>query len=181
MIANGEDKVKVEKDVADSRRVLSLFLNGASNEEIKGAIRKTKVEEYEKMDSVGKSVIDDKDKWVEDDVKNIFAAFNTTWMKFFLKFDPVTALEKTRCPALMLFGGLDLQVPVKQNEGPMREALTKAGNKDFEIKTFEKANHLFQEAVTGSPMEYGKLKKEFVGGFLEYTLNWILKRVSVVK
>jgi dienelactone hydrolase len=93
----------------------------------------------------------------------------------------VTVLEKTKCPALMLFGGLDLQVPVKQNEGPMREALTKAGNKDFEIKTFEKANHLFQEAVTGSPNEYGKLKKEFVGGFLEYILNWITKRVTVVR
>lgn len=181
MLANGEDSAKVEKDVADGRVVMGMIVNGAGDDEVKGVIRRMKVEEYEKMDSAGKSVIEDKDKWVEEDVKNIFAAFSSTWMKFFLKFEPVTVLEKTRCPALMLFGGLDLQVPVKQNEGPMREALTRAGNKDFEVKTFEKANHLFQEAGNGSPNEYMTLKKEFVGGFLDYVLGWIGKRVSVVR
>jgi hypothetical protein len=181
MLANGEDAAKVERDVADGRIVMGMIVNGAGDDEIKGVIRKMKIGEYEKMDSVEKSLIEDKDKWVEDDVKNVFAAFSSTWMKFFLKFDPVTVLEKTRCPALMLFGGLDLQVPVGQNEGPVREALTKAGNKDFEIKTFEKANHLFQDAGNGSPNEYTKLKKEFVGGFLEYVLGWIGKRVTVVR
>lgn len=181
MLANGEDAAKVEKDVADGRIVMGMIVNGAGNEEVKGVIRKMKIGEYEKMDSVEKSAIEDRDKWVEDDVKNIFAAFNSTWMKFFLKFEPVTVLEKTRCPALMLFGGLDLQVPVGQNEGPVRAALMKAGNKDFEIKTFEKANHLFQEAGNGSPNEYAKLKKEFVGGFLEYVMGWIGKRVTVVR
>jgi fermentation-respiration switch protein FrsA (DUF1100 family) len=160
---------------------MGMIVNGAGDDEVKGVIRKMKVGEYEKMDSVGKSLIDDKDKWVEDDVKNIFAAFNSTWMKFFLKFEPVTVLEKTRCPALMLFGVLDLQVPVGQNEGPMRAALMKAGNKDFEIKTFEKANHLFQDAGNGSPNEYMTLKKEFVSGFLDYVLGWIGKRVTVVR
>ena len=181
MLANGEDKEKVEGDVADSRKVLNMFLNGAGDEEIKEAIRKVKVGEYDKLGTEEKAIITDKNKWVEDDVNNNFSAFNSPWMKYFLRFEPKTALENTRCPALMYFGGLDLQVPVKQNEGPMRMALTKAGNKDFEINVFEKANHLFQEAITGSPMEYGKLKKEFVGGFLEYMFAWISKRVTIVK
>jgi pimeloyl-ACP methyl ester carboxylesterase len=180
MLAEGENREKVESDVADSRKVMSMFLNGASDEEIKEAIRKVKLEEYDKLSIEQKVKITDKNKWVEDDVKNNFDAFNTPWMRYFLKYEPVPALEKTLCPALMYFGGLDLQVPVNQNEGPMRTALTKAGNKDFEIKVFEKANHLFQEATTGSPSEYGKLDKGFIDGFLEYTLNWISKRVTVV-
>jgi hypothetical protein len=181
MLANGEDKEKVEKDEADSRAVLTLFLNGASDDEIKDAIRKVKIDEYNKLSLEQKVKIPDKDKWVEDDVKLNFLTFSSPWMKYFLKFDPSTALEKTVCPALMLFGGLDLQVSVKQNEGPTREALTKAGNKDFEIKVFDKANHLFQEATTGSPSEYSKLKKGFVDGFLEYISDWINKRVTVIK
>jgi hypothetical protein len=180
-LANGESKDKVEKDVADGKIAADLILNGASDDVIKDAIRKIKVKEYDNLDSVSKGEIVDKDKWVEDNVNVILSAFNTPWMKYFLRFEPVTVLEKTGCPALLLFGGLDLQVAVGQNEGPMREALTKAGNKDFEIKTFENANHLFQEAVTGSPTEYTKLKKEFVGGFLEYVLGWINKRVTVVE
>jgi pimeloyl-ACP methyl ester carboxylesterase len=181
MLANGGDKEKVEKDVADSRSVLSLFLKGASDDEIKEAIRKVTVEEYNKLSLEEKEKITDKNKWVEDYVAANFNASSSPWIRYFLKFDPVTALEKTTCPALMLFGGMDLQVSVKQNEGPMRDALTKAGNKDFEIKTFDKANHLFQEAATGSPNEYSTLKKSFVDGFLEYILNWISKRVTVVK
>lgn len=181
MAVDGEDKAKIDRDAEDGRMVMSKIVSGASDDEVKGVIRKMKVEEYDAMDSAGKSVIPDKNKWVEDDVNAVFTIFSSTWMKFFLKFDPATVLEKTKCPALMLFGGLDLQVPVKQNEGPVRDALTRAGNKDFEIKTFEKANHLFQEAVTGSPNEYGTLKKEFTGGFLEYISGWISKRVTVVK
>ena len=181
MLANGEDKDKVEKDVSDSRDILNLFLNGASDDEIKGAIRKVKLDEYEKLSAEEREKIANKDTWVEEAVTANLAAFSSPWMKYFLKFEPVSALEKTRCPALMLFGGMDLQVPVKQNEGLMREALTKAGNKDFEIKTFDKANHLFQEATTGSPNEYSTLKKGFVDGFLEYILSWISKRVTVVK
>jgi len=181
MLANGVDKEKVEKDEADSKAVLNLFLNGSSDDEIKDAIRKVKLDEYDKLSLEQKVKITDKNKWIEDDVKANFLTFNSPWMRYFLKFEPATALEKTVCPSLMLFGSLDLQVPVKQNEGPMREALTKAGNKDFEIKTFEKANHLFQEAITGSPSEYSTLKKSFVDGFLEYILTWIGKRVTVVK
>jgi pimeloyl-ACP methyl ester carboxylesterase len=181
MLANGDDKDKVEKDISDSRTVMNLFLKGATDEEIKNAIRKIKIEEYEKLSIDKKVKIADKNKWVEDDVNGTMGVFGSRWMRFFLKYEPATALEKTVCPALMYFGGLDLQVPVTQNEVPMRDALTKAGNKNFEIKVFEKANHLFQEAGTGSPNEYAKLKKEFVDGFLEYTGNWILKRVTVVK
>ena len=181
MIANGEDKEKVESDVADSRSVLNLFLNGASDDEIKGAIRKLTVEEYDNMSADEKEKNANKENWVEKSVNTNFSVLSSPWMRYFLKYDPVPALEKTRCPALMYFGGLDLQVPVKQNEGPMRAALMKAGNKDFEIKTFDKANHLFQEAGTGSPNEYGKLKKEFVSGFLEYVVGWVTKRVTVVR
>jgi hypothetical protein len=181
MLANGEDKDMVEKDAASTRAVFNLFLNSASDDEIKDAIRKLKVEEYDNMSADEKEKNADKDKWVEKSVNTNFSVLSSPWMRYFLKYDPVTALEKTTCPALMLFGGMDLQVSVKQNESPMREALTKAGNKDFEIKTFDKANHLFQEATTGSPNEYSNLKKGFVDGFLEYILNWISKRVTVVK
>ncbi|MEI7484107.1 MAG: alpha/beta fold hydrolase [Ignavibacteriota bacterium] len=181
LLANGGDKEKVERGVADSKFVLNMFVKGASDNEIKDAIRKVKNEEYDKLSEDEKGKITDRNKWVEDDITTNFNAFNSPWMRYFLKFDPVTVLEKTKCPALMYFGGLDLQVPVSQNEGPTRVALIKAGNKDFEIKVFDKANHLFQEAGNGSPMEYGKLKKSFVDGFLEFTSNWILKRVTVVK
>jgi len=181
MLVNGTDKEKVEKDMVDTRVVFDMFLNGVSDEEIKGEMRKQKLVEFEKLSEDEKAKIADKDKWVEDDVDNVFNVFSSPWMRYFLKYEPVPALEKMKCPALMLFGELDLQVPPKQSEGAMRDAFVRGGNKDFEIKVIPKANHLFQEATTGSPMEYGTLKKGFVDGFLDYMVSWIVKRVTVVK
>ena len=102
-------------------------------------------------------------------------------MKYFLRYDPYDALTKVKCPVLMLFGELDLQVPPKQNEEPMLKALKNGGNTDYKSVIFPKANHLFQEARTGSPNEYASLKKEFVPGFLETVSAWILERVAVIR
>lgn len=42
------------------------------------------------------------------------------------------------------------------------------------IKSFPTANHLFQEATTGSPTEYGALDKTFVPDFLDTITQWIM-------
>ncbi|MCX7735242.1 MAG: alpha/beta fold hydrolase [Candidatus Kapabacteria bacterium] len=96
------------------------------------------------------------------------------WMRKFIQLDPSEYIVKIKCPVLALFGKLDTQVPPSTNEIPMRKALEKAKTK-YEIKIFDKANHLFQEANTGSPNEYFMLEKKFVPGFLDYITNWILK------
>jgi len=37
-----------------------------------------------------------------------------------------------------------------------------------------KANHLYQEARTGSASEYATLKKEFAPGFLDAVGQWVV-------
>lgn len=105
----------------------------------------------------------------------------TIWFSFFVLYDPVEALEKLTCPALLLFGELDLQVIPQQNMPPMKAALEKAKNKDFTIITFPSANHLFQKAKTGRVDEYASLPKEFVEGYEKTIAEWLLKRVKIVK
>ncbi len=56
----------------------------------------------------------------------------------------------------------------------MAEAL--GGNPDVTFHTFPEANHLFQEAETGSPAEYPLLEKAFVDGFLEMIADWVNER-----
>ena len=90
-----------------------------------------------------------------------FAQFNSPWMKYFILYDPSIALAKVTCPTLMLFGEKDLQVPPKQNEKPMVDALKKAGNKDYEVKKFHDCNHLFKRAIIGAPSEYGNPPESF--------------------
>lgn len=114
------------------------------------------------------------DSLIYQRIDMLIAQSRNEWMRKFIELDPSEYIKKLSSPVLVLFGELDTQVPINTNEIPMRNALKKSNTK-YEIKIFEKANHLFQEAKTGSPNEYFMLEKKFVPGFLEYITEWILK------
>jgi hypothetical protein len=48
----------------------------------------------------------------------------------------------------------------------------------YRIEVFPRANHLYQDAPTGSIAEYAMLKKEFVPGFLELLVAWIKEQTG---
>lgn len=97
------------------------------------------------------------------------------WMRFFLTYDPVSALEKVKCPVLALNGSKDLQVPPKVDLDAISKALKKAGNKRATIKEIPNLNHLFQECETGAPNEYFKIEQTFSPIALKEISDWILK------
>jgi hypothetical protein len=76
---------------------------------------------------------------------------------------------------LALFGEKDLQVDAKQNREMLEKHLT---HKNYTIITFPKANHLFQEALTGTIVEYSSLPKEFLPSFLPAISSWILSNYA---
>ncbi|MGO9649197.1 MAG: alpha/beta hydrolase family protein [Terriglobales bacterium] len=96
------------------------------------------------------------------------------WFRYFLTYDPATALRKVTCPVLALNGEKDTQVPPKQNLPAIRKALEQAGNKHFEIDELPGLNHLFQTAKTGAPAEYAEIEETISPVALEKVANWIL-------
>lgn len=99
------------------------------------------------------------------------------WMRFFLTYDPARDWARVRAPVLALFGVLDVQVDLWQNRGGMLRALERGGNGDVTVVVFPRANHLYQQATTGSLTEYAALPPEFVPGFLETITTWIRRRI----
>jgi fermentation-respiration switch protein FrsA (DUF1100 family) len=98
------------------------------------------------------------------------------WIRFFLTYDPATALRKVACPVLVLNGDKDLQVPPAQNLPAIRKALEEGGNKHFEIDELPGLNHLFQTAKTGSPTEYAQSEESISPLVLDKVATWILKQ-----
>ena len=180
-LANKTPEDVVKEDQIIMKKMLKLLMSDEDKRWVIDTLKNIQLGEYEKLSEEQKSEIKDKNEWAENYAKSVISQFDNPWMKYFLQYDPAPALEKTKCPVLLLFGELDLQVAPSQNLEPMKKALEKGGNKDFEIKTFPKANHLFQEAGTGSPNEYATLEKKFINGFLDYISGWVLKRVTVTK
>lgn len=153
--------------------IYETLVKDGNIKELEDQLEKNVKDSYDKMSKEEKATIKNKDEYVKETVESTIKQFSSKWMRYFLSYDPSYALEKVTCPVLMLFGGKDLQVPVGQNQKPMEDALKKAGNSDYTIKIYPDANHLFQEAGTGSPNEYAQLPKEFVPGFLDDITEWI--------
>ncbi len=98
------------------------------------------------------------------------------WMRYFLSYDPATALRKVTCPVLAINGSLDKQVLPDQNLPAIRKALEQSGNKRVEIDELPGLNHLFQTAKTGAPSEYAEIEETISPAALEKVSNWILKQ-----
>jgi fermentation-respiration switch protein FrsA (DUF1100 family) len=106
------------------------------------------------------------------------AMFNSPWFRFFLTYDPVTALENVTVPVLALNGEKDLQVPWEENLDAVTAALDRAGNPDVTIRMLPGLNHLFQTAEVGTPAEYVTITETMSPTALEAVSSWILERFS---
>lgn len=104
------------------------------------------------------------------------AQLTAPWWRFFLSYDPRTALRRIDVPLLALNGSLDTQVPADENLAAIRAALAEGGNSDATIEELEGLNHLFQTAETGSPTEYASIEETFAPRALQMISGWINAR-----
>jgi len=100
------------------------------------------------------------------------------WWRLRGGYDPAPALEKIRCPVLVLLGEVDWSIPSKESAAAFERAFKKSGNTDYTIRVLSKANHGLLEGETGFASESPRLKM-YVSGYMDGMANWLLKRVHV--
>lgn len=163
------------------RHIFAAVRSGKGWDELRAEMRGLARAQIDALPEPQKKAIADVDAYLNGVVEGELKGAQTPWFKYFLDFDPAPTLEKVKCPVLMLFGELDLQVPPAVNRAPMEAALRKGGNPDVAVEVLPHANHLYQSALTGGPNEYPSLKRAFVPGFLDLITAWILKRTQTAK
>ncbi len=159
-LAGGESKEKVDQDAEKERETLTLIeteKDPAALERLLGA----------KLAAEGVP-----DAAIAAQIK----AATSPWFRFFLTYNPAAALRKLKIPVLALSGSLDLQVPPAQNLPPLRKALAYAENQHAEVDELPGLNHLFQNAKTGSPSEYGQIEETISPVALDKIASWIQKQ-----
>jgi pimeloyl-ACP methyl ester carboxylesterase len=87
---------------------------------------------------------------------------------------PATTLPKVHCPVLALGGSKDAQVPAAPNLAAIKQGLQSSGNRDVTTQVLPGLNHLFQNAPTGSPSEYGIIEETFAPAALQLIGDWLL-------
>ncbi len=96
------------------------------------------------------------------------------WYSTLLDYDPVPALEKVKCPVLVIYGELDRGVPLDPNKRLMEDALKRAGNNQVTLRVFQKGNHALMLSETGSMAEFPQLT-QFVPGLFDTMVDWIVQ------
>lgn len=94
-----------------------------------------------------------------------------------MTYDPVPALEKLKVPILAIWGDKDTYLPVAESVAAFKQAMERAGNKNYIVKIYPNANHSLLEHKTGSPST-GGTEKKFVAGVWKLETDWLLKQVK---
>jgi uncharacterized protein len=155
-IADGKSKEEADKDAAKQREIVDLVETDTDQTDLEKKLR-------EKMTG----------QVPEAQIGMQIEQLTSPWFRYFLTYDPATALRHVTCPVLALNGSLDKQVLPDRNLPAIRKALQEAGNKHFEIDELQGLNHLFQTAKTGSPAEYAQIEETISPVALERIANWI--------
>jgi pimeloyl-ACP methyl ester carboxylesterase len=87
-----------------------------------------------------------------------------------LSFSPLPALRRVTCPVLGVWGEADPLTDAPKAASAMREALSKAGNRDVTVKIFPQASHSLMETPS---------RKGMAPGVFEYLRQWLLARVRL--
>lgn len=168
--ANGVSDEMLNKGEAMYRGIYGVLKGKGSAEDMDKELTDLLNESMKDLPATQQPPADKKDAAIAQGVRSI----NTPWNRFFVSYDPATALEKVKCPVLALNGENDLQVPPKENLQVIKKSLEKAGNKNFVTKQLPGLNHLFQESKTGSPAEYAVIEQTFSPQALSEITSWVL-------
>lgn len=175
--ASNQTEEKIKQSINFQKKYFKALKTNTGWNDIKLEVKKQIIESINSLTKESQGKIKDINLYAEDYAEKTMPSLKSNWFKFFIDYDPFPILEKTTVPTLALFGEKDLQVPAKTNAPLMDLALKKAGNKNYSIKIFPDANHLFQKAKTGSPEEYSTLEKSFVPEFLDTISDWIISNI----
>ena len=103
-------------------------------------------------------------------------AQSTPWLRWFIDYDPLEDIRKTRCPVFALNGDRDCQVISSQNLTAIKRLL-RPSKKNL-IKEYPALNHLFQHCETGLPTEYSSIGETISPEVLADMVQWIKQSIG---
>ncbi len=162
----------VTENIKFQNRLYETVKNESGWEEIEADLKDRLWEQLESLPPQRLASLGTPYDFVEKQVARQLESAKSDWFRSFIKTDPLTQLGKLDVPVLALFGDKDTQVDAGINRKALRE-FSKSYKPGIRIVTISNANHLFQNAITGSPDEYANLDKSFSPGFTDTIIQWL--------
>ncbi len=109
---------------------------------------------------------------LKQNYRGVEMQLGSPYLKYFLRMDVRTILDRVVCPVLALNGTKDTQVDCRENLGALVPLLP--ANPLNVIEAVEGVNHLFQHCTAGSIAEYREIEETFAPEVLEKMSEWII-------
>jgi uncharacterized protein len=171
------DRVLLEQQTAILRASGSSTNEIESNRKVMETILpivKTSEESREiLLDRLVEAVKEIQPRMPERKIRRDMRLLTSSWVRFFVNYDPAPTLATVKCPVLALNGSKDVQVIPQQNLTAIEQTLERSGNPNFRTLELAGLNHLFQTAQTGAPDEYEEIEETFSLAALELIAAWI--------
>ena len=169
----GATAEQIEQARAFQQQVFRAVATGQGWDEVEASIRELVRQQMEALPEDTRNAIPDEDAYLDVIVAQETASLRSAWFASFFDYDPRPAIVALSVPVLALYGELDTQVPAAANATAMSDAIAESNIPGHTLATIPAANHLFQEASTGSVNEYAELKPEFAPDFVEVLMMWL--------
>ncbi len=180
--ADGATKQMIAADSKVRKQLLAAIMQEA-NPQVAGSKMREIVASY--MGGLPKTLREESERFVftikESKADEMISFFNSPCYRFWLGYNPITALQRITIPVLVLNGDLDFVTSSKIQLPIISQALRDANNDNVTVVEIPKANHWFQTCKTGSMAEYGALEETISPDVLKLISDWILQRISKVK
>jgi len=179
--SSGASEAEQEITRAFAAEVLPLAIEG-DLETAEALARQVYSDLYDRQPAEVQQSLGDRDSFVDISVGTLIESYRSDWFISLLESDPTADWRQVSdIPVLAIFGGLDVQVLADQNADALEAALRDAGNPNFTIITIPEANHLFQQAISGSITEYSSLPAEMMPELLTAIVEWVTVQAGVVE
>ena len=105
-------------------------------------------------------------------------AATSSWLKFFLTYNPLATARRVKTPTLILQGATDHQVTPDQ-AGTLAAAMRGGGNRDVTVQVFPGLDHLFIPDTSGLPTGYATLtSNRLSSAVLGVLADWLVAKLA---
>lgn len=154
MRRSGVSEQAIERDISFAKKVYDLLEEQDPDEPLSPETRERLSEAYRDLGFTGARL------------KEAVNRVTSPWFRSFLAYTPSDEINELEMPVLAVFGGLDTQVDAAANRAPISA-------KNIDVVTLDGLNHLFQEAESGLPAEYGSISETMNPRLLELVSSWV--------
>ncbi len=176
--SNGASDEQITIAVDSQKGLYKLLGENASEDKLKAYLTDVNLKAYDGMPEEKKKYVTDKEQFAKMQADMAVKKINTPWFKYFISYNPAKDIKNVKCRIIAMFGEKDTQVEATSNSQAFENIMKENKNKNYIMKIFPSANHLFQTANTGLVNEYSKLPAQFVPGFLDFIAEQILFSVK---